>query len=341
MIVDNEDSIVDALKKDLNRHTFETYSADLLGIKRDILEHIRNLEDWAADERPKAGLILGTLSKARVRREPLGVALIIAPWNFPMLLLFQPLIAAITAGCAVMLKPSELAVESEKLVVRLVNEYLDPEAVRIVTGGPAETSHILEHRFNPIFFTGSGEIAQYVATSAAKFLTPTVLELGGQGPAIVTKTANVDIAAKRVAFAKFFNAGQICLTVNHCFVDPDVHDRFVQRLGYWFDQYLAGPKDGYSKIINGNNFDRLTGMLRGTDGRVVYGGSTNRDEGFLHPSIVTGVTRKGSCLYWKSSREHTISHHYVADALLQEELFGPIVPIIKANTTDAYKTIRR
>ena len=295
MIVDNEDAVVKALKKDLNRHTFETYAADLLGIKRDILEHIKNLEDWTADERPKAGLILGTLSKARVRREPLGVALIIAPWNFPILLLFQPLIAAITAGCAVMLKPSELAIESEKLVGRLVNEYLDPEAVRIVTGGPVETGHILEHRFNHIFFTGSGKIAQFVAAAAAKFLTPTVLELGGQGPAIVTKTANVDIAAKRVAFAKFLNSGQICLTVNHCFVNSDVHDEFVQRLGYWFDQYLSGPKDGYSKIINERNFDRLTGLLRETDGKVVYGGSTNRDAGFLHPSIVTGLTPKGSC----------------------------------------------
>jgi len=296
LVFENEQSIVDALKQDLNRHAYETYAADLLGMKRDILEHFEHLEEWTADKMlTEAGHPMGTLGKARIRHEPLGVTIIIGPWNFPILLLLQPLIAAITAGCAVMLKPSELAPASEELLVRLVQHYLDQSAIRIVTGGPAETSRILESRFNHIFFTGSGKIARYITAAAAKHLTPTVLELGGQGPAIITRSADMDLAAKRVAFAKFLNSGQICLTVNHCFVDPTIHDEFVERLGYWFTQYMADPKEGYSRIINGANFDRLTGMLKSSAGTVVYGGSFDRDDRFIHPTIVTNITTNGKC----------------------------------------------
>jgi len=225
MMEDNEAEILSALKKDLNRHDFESHAADLLGMRQDILEHIKHLEEWAADSKPDAGFIFGTLGKATIRKEPLGVALIIGAWNFPFLLLLQPMLGAIAAGCCVMLKPSELALASQALLVDLIPRYLDTSAIRIVTGGPQETGKILELRFNHIFFTGSGVVAKYVTAAAAKHLTPTVLELGGQGPAIITKSANVDLAAKRVAYGKFLNAGQICLTVNHVFAEPEIYDQ--------------------------------------------------------------------------------------------------------------------
>ncbi len=209
MIEENEQKIADALAEDLNRHPFESYATDVYGIKMDILEHIRHVEEWASDEYlSEAGFIMGRLGKARIQKEPLGVALIIGAWNFPFLLLLQPVIAAVAAGCCVLMKPSELAIASQKLLQDLVARYLDSSAIALVTGGPSETAYILERKFNHIFFTGSSKIARHITAAAAKHLTPTVLELGGQGPAIVTESADVDLAAKRIAYAKFLNAGQ-------------------------------------------------------------------------------------------------------------------------------------
>lgn len=239
-------------------------------------------------------MVTGTLSKARIRKEPLGVALIIGAWNFPFTLLLSPMVAAISAGCCVMLKPSELAISSQNLLSKLIPKYLDQNAIRIATGGPVETARILEHKFNHIFFTGSNKVARYITAAAAKHLTPTVLELGGQGPAIVTSSADIDLAAKRIALGKFLNAGQICLSINHVFVDPLVHDEFVQRLGHWFDIYLKGPKgDHITKIVNERNYDRLVSLLEKSDGKVAYGGKMDREQKFMAPTVVTGISMKG------------------------------------------------
>ncbi|KNA98516.1 aldehyde dehydrogenase (NAD+) [Fusarium oxysporum f. sp. lycopersici 4287] len=179
MLVDNEKAIAEALAADLGRHEFEALTSDLHGLKTDILEHLNHVEEWAADEPvASAGFLMGTLGKARIRKEPLGVVLVIGAWNFPFLLTLQPVIAAITAGCCVVVKPSELSVASQNLMQDLVGRYLDPEAIRLVTGGPQETTKLLELKFNHIFFTGSTKVAKFVAAAAAKHLTPTVLELG-------------------------------------------------------------------------------------------------------------------------------------------------------------------
>jgi len=203
------------------------------------------------------------------------------------------MLAAITAGCCVMLKPSELAEASQVLLVSLIPRYLDPSAIRIVTGGPAETGRILEHRFNHIFFTGSAKVARFITAAAAKYLTPLVLELGGQGPAIVTATANVDLAAKRIAYGKFMNAGQICLSINHVFADPVVYDELTERLSFWFAKFLNDSKEGYCKIINERNFDRLTSLLDKTQGKLVSGGKRDRKSCFLEPTVVKDVTTSG------------------------------------------------
>jgi aldehyde dehydrogenase (NAD+) len=306
MIDDNEKAITDALSADLWRHEMESLASDILGLKTDILEHIEHLEEWAADERPEnAGLLFGRLGNARVRKEPLGVSLVIGAWNFPFLLTFQPVIAAVAAGCCVLIKPSELAVASEQLMANLVEKYLDQSAIRLVTGGPEETTRMLEYKFNQIFFTGSSKIARFVALAAAKHLTPTVLELGGQGPAIVTRSANLDLAAKRVAYAKFLNAGQICLSVNHVFVDPAVHDEFVRLLGKWIDRHSAsapgqkpssssrGKNGDMCKIINQRNYDRLASLLGKTKGKVACGGHCSAATGTMSLTVVTDVTVDG------------------------------------------------
>ena len=321
MVTDNEDKICKALAKDLNRHEFESYATDILGLKGDILDHIQHLEEWTADEIPDAGFIMGTLGKAHIRKEPLGVALIIGAWNFPFLLLLQPMIAAIAAGCTVMLKPSELSLTTEETLLNLIPQYLEKSAYTVVTGGPSETGYILSKKFDHIFFTGSPGVARHVATAAAKHLTPTVLELGGQGPAIVTKSANVDLAAKRIAYAKFINSGQICLSVNHVFVDPAVHDDFIARLVYWNDKF-KGEKEGHSqmgKIVNERNYDRLKGLLDKTNGKVVYGGSGDRSQLSLKTCIIDNVS--------------------MDDSLLAEELFGPLLPVVLADYKEATRII--
>ncbi|GAB7354595.1 hypothetical protein MBLNU459_g5037t2 [Dothideomycetes sp. NU459] len=319
MVEDNEDAIVQALSSDLNRHKFESYAADIHSLKSDILEHIKNLERWAADEYVEgAGFIMGTLGKARIRKEPLGVGLIIGAWNFPFLLVLQPLIAAVTAGCCVLMKPSELATASQNLLLKLTKEYLDPAAISLITGGPKETAYVLEHKFDHIFFTGSSKIARFVTAAAAKHLTPTVLELGGQGPAIVAKSANVDLAAKRISYAKFLNAGQICLSVNHVFVDPDVYAEFIDRLAFWNKTFLS--EGDMCQIVNERNFDRLAGLLKMSRGRKIETGQSDRSTCRMQPTIVADVKPD--------------------DAIMTEELFGPIAPIIKATYQQAYSMIQ-
>lgn len=184
------------------------------------------------------------------------------------MLLLQPLIAAITAGCRAILKPSELAEASQALLQKLVVKYLDSSAIRLVTAGPAETGKILNHRFNHIFFTGSSKVAKQVSVAVETQLTRTALELGGKGPAIVTASANVDLAAKRIAYGKFLNAGQICLSINHAFADPAIHDELVKRLGYWFNHYLNGSYENYVRVVNERNFDCLKTILEKTDTKI-------------------------------------------------------------------------
>lgn len=296
MLVDNEKAIAEALAADLGRHEFEALTSDLHGLKTDILEHLNHVEKWAADEPvASAGFLMGTLGKPRIRKEPLGVVLVIGAWNFPFLLTLQPVIAAITAGCCVVVKPSELSVASQNLMQDLVGRYLDPEAIRLVTGGPQETTKLLELKFNHIFFTGSTKVAKYVAAAAAKHLTPTVLELGGQGPAIVTAKADLDLAAKRIAYAKFLNAGQICLSVNHVFVDPEVHDTFVQTLHHWTQRFSGGESSHMCKIVNKRNFERLSGLLEETSGNV-FQASGNGGGNMLSPTVVTDVGINGKFL---------------------------------------------
>ncbi|OCK78226.1 aldehyde dehydrogenase [Lepidopterella palustris CBS 459.81] len=321
MLEDNEEEMIKALHADLNRHEFESTFSEYAAVKRDILEHLEHLEEWAADEKPDAGFVMGTLSGARIKKEPLGVALIIGPWNFPLSLTMQPMIAAITAGCACMVKPSEMAEGAQEFLVKMVPKYLDRDAIRVVTGGPAETGRILERKFDQVFFTGSSKVARFITSAAAKHLTPTVLELGGQGPAIITESADIELAAQNIAWVKFLNAGQICLSVNHVFVHPSVHDQLVKRLEYWNEEMLKGGKEHMVKIINERNFDRLKGMMDKSAGKIVYGGQTNRSKLYFHPTVVTDVTMK--------------------DPLMSEELFGPICPIIKADFRQAYQAINK
>ncbi|MCJ1274599.1 hypothetical protein MMC21_002396 [Puttea exsequens] len=309
LISDNEAAIAKALHTDLHRHDFESYYADIGAVKSDILAHLKNVETWAVDERPDAGLIFGTLGGARIRKEPLGVVLVIGTWNFPFVVTIMPLIAAISAGCCVMVKPAESTVACQDLMVDLIPKYLDNDAIKVITGGPQETTQILEKRFDHIFYTGSPRIAKIIQAAAAKHLTPTVLELGGQAPCIVTPSANIDVAAKRIMFSKYLNAGQICLSSNHVFVDPSIHDQFVKRCKFWMTKYLNdGGESQVTRIVNERNYDRIITLLNQSAGSIAFGGNKNRETRFIQPTIVTNITMN--------------------DSLMSEELFGPLLPIM-------------
>ncbi|KAJ1333099.1 beta-apo-4'-carotenal oxygenase [Microdochium nivale] len=305
----------------MGRHRFESAITDIGVVKSDVLSHLKHMDEWTADEALDAGVLARFFTGGKIRKDPLGVTLVIGAWNFPFSLLLQPLVAAITAGCCVMLKPSELSAASQDLLAELVPKYLDPLAIRIVTGGPQEMTHVLEKRFNHIFFTGSSKIAKFVAAAAAKHLTPTVLELGGQGPGIVTKSADIELAAKRITFAKFQNAGQICLTVNHVFAEPEIADQLVERMKYWNAQYLSKGSDMMSRVVNDRNYRRLESLLDKTSGNVAYSGVSDPKSRFFHPTIVDNVT--------------------MDDSLLSEELFGPICPVIRASVGEAVAAINR
>lgn len=293
LLEDNEQAIVDAVKDDLNRSDFETYLTDLAGIRKDILYHLENIDAWTADEPTGDSFIARRLGVARIRKEPLGVVLIVGSWNFPVLLVLQPLIAAIAAGCCAIVKPSELTVACQNLLRDLVTRYLDSTAVRVVRGGVRETTKLLELPFNHVFFTGSASVGRHISAAAAKHLTPVTLELGGQSPAIIGQSADVDRAAKSVAYVKFLNAGQICLAVNHVFVDPAVHDKFVDRLQYWSHQFLDGKQTIATAIVNQQHWNRLSGLLQQTEGTVVCGGGGSDESRQMEPTIVVDLDMDG------------------------------------------------
>ncbi|KAG9524351.1 aldehyde dehydrogenase, partial [Aureobasidium melanogenum] len=316
LVAENKEQICKAAFADTGRQEFEAYLSDVNPILDEVLYHIEHVEKWAKDTVPDSGVLFTRIGKSYIRHEPLGTVLIIGPWNYPLSLTLHPLASAIAAGCTALLKPSELTPACSQLLYDLLPKYLDPAAYAVVTGGIKETQYTLSHKFDHVFFTGSTPVAKHIAAAAAKHLTPTTLELGGQGPAIVAKSANIDLAAKRIASTKWLNSGQICLNVNHVFVDPSVRKEFVDRLQYWLRSFdSTGATAQQATIINERNYDRLTGMLDKTNGKIIEGGSGQRDQLKLALTVVDGVS--------------------MDDSLLTEELFGPILPLVEADLTKA------
>ena len=229
MLTDNEQAILAALADDLGKPRFEAWAGDVAASANEA-DHLRkHLGAWAKDSSARVPLALMP-GRASIQYQPRGVVLVIAPWNYPVYLLATPLAAALAAGNTVVCKPSELAPATSALISRLAAEYLDPDAIAFVEGGVEETTALLEQRFDHILYTGNGTVGRIVAEAAARHLTPTTLELGGKSPAIVDRDANLKQAASRIAFAKWSNAGQTCIAVDHVWVHHEVHDELVERL---------------------------------------------------------------------------------------------------------------
>ena len=314
LLVERETELADALQQDLGKHPTESHTTELGFTRNEIDFTLKHLAKWSRSAKVRMPLTLQPAS-ARVTPQPLGVMLILSPWNYPVQLLLAPLCGALAAGNCVLLKPSELAPATSAALARWLPEYLDPDAVAVVEGGKDVTTALLRERFDHIFFTGGAAVAKIVMAAAAHHLTPVTLELGGKCPAIVSD-GDLRAIARRLAFGKFLNAGQTCVAPDYLLVTrPNVepllrHLREVLVEFYGTD--VADSRD-YGRIINEAHFDRLTGYLDGAD--VVIGGRSDRARLTIEPTVVMAPPP--------------------TSPLMSEEIFGPILPIIPIDDVDA------
>lgn len=316
MMSEHEDELVGAISADLARPTAEAFGADIGHSRLHIRHTLKHFEKWARPDKVSPGL-LAMPASAEVIHEPLGVALIIAPWNYPIQLLVEPMAAALAAGNCVVAKPSELAPASAAVMARLLPQYLDDEAVVVVEGGVEETTALLEERFDHIFFTGSTAVGKVIMAAAAKHLTPVTLELGGKSPTIVAADADLAVAAKRIAWGKFFNAGQTCIAPDYVLAEAPIRDRLVELIATAVREfYGVAPKcsKDLGRIVNERHHDRLTGLLASAGGAVVVGGDHDRDTRFVAPTVIVDPD--------------------VDSKLMTEEIFGPILPVLSVDSID-------
>lgn len=261
------------------------------------------------------------VSRSFVKPSPLGVVLIMSPWNYPLMLTLEPLVDAIAAGNTAVVKPSAYSPNTSAVMQTIITECFEPQYVAVVTGGRAENAALLEQEFDHIFFTGSQTVGKVVMSHAAKHLTPVTLELGGKSPVIIDKTAKLRLAARRIVFGKYLNCGQTCVAPDYILCDESVHDALVFELKREIKrQFGAHPLDNknYGKIINKKHFDRINGLIDQT--KVVFGGHSDEQSLRIEPTIMDNVT-------WD-------------DAVMQEEIFGPVLPILTyKNVQDALDTV--
>lgn len=309
LLTDGESELLAALHADLRKPPIEAWATDLAVTIAEIDHTMANLRRWMRPRRVR--LPLATMpARARVVSQPLGVAAVIAPWNYPVQLLVGPMAAALAAGNTVVGKPSELAPNVATTLGALFNRFISPDAVQLVQGGVAETTELLEQRFDHILYTGNGRVGRVVMAAAANHLTPVTLELGGKSPAIVTDDADINLAARRITWGKYLNAGQTCIAPDYVLVDRKVADRFTDAVTAAIAEFYGpDPKASpdYARIVNDTHLRRLEKYL--DDGDVVTGGHVDPDDQYLAPTVLRGVA-EGS-------------------AVMTDEIFGPVLPIVE------------
>jgi aldehyde dehydrogenase (NAD+) len=304
----NEKEIYNSLKKDLNNPEFECYFYYKMLID-EINFMIKNLKYFSKPKNVKTPLMLFK-SKCKIYYEPYGIVLIIGAWNVPYQITLLPLIGAIAAGNCSIIKPSELSPNTSKIISKIINESFNKEYCCAIEGGIDETTELLNQKFDFIFYTGSTQVGKIIAQAAAKNLTPVVLELGGKSPCIVDKNVNVDIAAKRIIWSKFLNAGQICTSPDYLLIHKEIKDEFIKVLCKFIKIFfgeIAKESEDYSRIINEKHFNRLVSLLN--TGSILIGGKTEKENLFIEPTIIDRIK-------WD-------------DKIMEDEIFGPILPVIE------------
>ena len=314
-ILANEKEILAALASDLGKSDFEAFTTELVLVFEEIKTMLHHLSKWAKPERRPAGLF-NFPGKAYAMRDPHGVCLIMSPWNYPFQLTILPLVGAIAAGNTVVVKPSAYSGKTSAVIAKIISEIFSEEYVAVIEGGRDVNKSLLDRHFNYIFFTGSVEVGKLVMQSAAKFLTPVTLELGGKSPCIVDKSANIALSAKRAAWGKCINAGQTCVAPDYFLVHEAIKDDFIRALrkeiaAMYGNEPHLNPE--FPCIINEHHFGRLTTLIAGAEkanpeAKLVAGGRNDPAKRKIEPAIVDGAR-------W-------------TDPVMKEELFGPIIPII-------------
>ncbi|MGW6117944.1 aldehyde dehydrogenase family protein [Nocardia sp. NPDC055165] len=322
MMTDHAPQIEEAVGTDLGKAGVDAYLTEVSAVVSEAEHTLKNLRNWTKDKRAGGSFRVVGPSRATVHREPLGTVLILGPWNYPFHLLMMPLIGAIAAGNTVILKPSELAPACSKLVADIVPRYLDHEAIQVIEGGVAETTELLECRFDHIFYTGNGTVGSIVMTAAARHLTPVTLELGGKSPVWVDDSYSIEHAAKSLAWGKFANAGQTCVAPDYVLTTPEVAPLLATALGAAIERYYGtDPQSSpdYGRIINERHTKRLAELLN--SGRTVIGGTADIADRYIAPTVLVDVP--------------------VDAPVMQDEIFGPILPIVTvADHDEAIRFIR-
>jgi aldehyde dehydrogenase (NAD+) len=316
LLDEGEADLLAALAADLGKPRLEAWSSDVAITAAEVRYALAKLKRWAKPERVRIPL-WAIPGRASIHREPLGVALVMAPWNYPAMLLLTPMAAAIAAGNCVVGKPSELAPATSATLARLVPRYLDPAAVAIVEGGVPEATALLAERWDHILYTGNGAVGRVVARAAAEHLTPTTLELGGKSPVLVDANADLEVAARRIAWGKWLNAGQTCIAPDYVLVHDAVADELTQRIiavtrDFFGDDPKASPD--YGRIVNDRHFQRLTALADDGGHEVLHGGQRDAAERYLGPTVV-GRVAEGA-------------------AVMADEIFGPILPVLPVGDID-------
>ena len=314
MIEQHEAEIQEALHADLGKPRLEGFTSEIGYCIAEAREAAKHLGGWAKPKKVSTPLH-SQPGSSWIYKDPLGVALIIAPWNYPFSLAIAPLLGAIAAGNCAIVKPSEVASHTSALLEKLLPKFLDNDCIGVATGGIPETTALLGERFDHIFYTGNGMVGRIVMAAAAKHLTPVTLELGGKSPCIVDHAVNLDVTCKRICWGKFFNAGQTCVAPDYILVHERIHDEFVAKMKETLQEfYGSDPKQSqdFARIVNARHHDRLTKLLG--SGETAVGGEHDRDELYIAPTLLTGVADD--------------------DPVMLEEIFGPILPIQTFSSVD-------
>jgi aldehyde dehydrogenase (NAD+) len=314
LIVKNENRIFDALNKDLGKPAFESYASEIGVVLQEINLNLRNLRKWMRPK-PVYTPLVHFIANSYYKFEPYGIVLIISPWNYPFQLLFNPIIGALSAGNCVIGKPSQHALHTSDVVIDLINNNFSPQQIYLIRGGKETNEFLLKEKYDYIFFTGSAEMGRQVMKTAAETLTPVSLELGGKCPVIVTEDADIGLSAKRILWGKILNSGQSCVAPDYILVDEKIKDKLVKEMKFYIEKFLgedSSRSPDYCRIINLSNLERLKKYLR--DGKIIFGGKFNPDNKYLSPTLIEDLSQD--------------------DPVMNEEIFGPILPIITYQNLD-------
>ncbi len=308
-ILDYQEKIEEALWKDLHKSKEETFLTEIGLVLHEIDFHIKNVSHWAKPKKVSTPFFM-LPSGSKTKADPLGIALIIAPWNYPFQLLINPLVGAISAGCCAVLKPSPDAPHLAKVMEDMVSSIFEPNYIGLVQGGKEENELLLKQKFDIIFFTGSSAVGKVIMRAAAENLTPVVLELGGKSPVLVNKDADIPKAAKRIIWGKTINAGQTCIAPDYLFVHSEVKDKLLEEMAKSLENMFGSDrkKSGYyGRIIHERAFDRLIKLM--AKGKARIGGETEKADLYIAPTVLEGLG--------------------LEDDIMQEEIFGPILPLFE------------